>query len=399
MMLMNKLLVEKDLIVKNNRFIPYGTPSCGEDPGRNTFETMKRFYSTPTELCCQWCTEPINAIPIPLAMDVNICNEAHDEVMGSIREWKRTWWTNRKKKGKPGWAEKQEKEKLERAAKNYWQTWFLVKGQYCSASCVLAASRSGTNGAGAKRMVSATDKMLREVYGIQAASDVNYRSHITGKVLPRAAPAPPREMLQKFGGPLTIEAFRATGGLCIFQKPIQLPYIPFVCGVEEIEHTRVTFHEILDEEAIQNRIERICFGRENLKYNKRKSTNTLPIYNRGPAMYSKGKRSKALRTAWTSSRKIKPFNHTNDKPPRSTTNHAKSRTTTSSSSSSSSSKNSNNPANKTSLLDKEQEYEYPTLEDQLKDSSKRLRLQRTELSRTVRKKPKKRTLLDYMTVN
>lgn len=164
--------VKRLVTLKHNRFVPFGTPEFYNDTAS--------FYHKPTELCCLWCTEPFDGLPVPLPHTY---------------------------KERPGEG-----------------MVFRVSGQFCSPSCMLAKARQQLKSLAVPRL------MLKKVYGI------NMSSHIE--------PAPPVETLKKYGGIYTIKQFRATGATGIVTSTIRPPFLPLSAGITEIERTETTVTEV-----------------------------------------------------------------------------------------------------------------------------------------------------------
>lgn len=100
---------------------------------------------------------------------------------------------------------------------------FSVFGQYCSFNCMLAgATQQGVSPSLARFMMS-------RVYGISMREEV------------QAASSP--FVLQKFGGVMTIEAFRATHRLGIKHKELSHPLTPYNAGIEEVEKMVIVVRE------------------------------------------------------------------------------------------------------------------------------------------------------------
>jgi hypothetical protein len=105
------LIIERDVISVKTRFIPFGSNKLRED--------TIGFYSTATDLCCCWCTEQINAVPIPYPHKYN--------------------------------SRTQE---------------FAVCKQFCTFNCMLAFARSTGRLTGTPRM------MMKAVYGIPFGKEI-----------------------------------------------------------------------------------------------------------------------------------------------------------------------------------------------------------------------------------
>ena len=59
--------IQRDIWVKRTRYYPYNV-ECNHD--------LNKFYTTPTDLCCMWCTLPVNAVPIAMPMKYSKCMDA-----------------------------------------------------------------------------------------------------------------------------------------------------------------------------------------------------------------------------------------------------------------------------------------------------------------------------------
>jgi hypothetical protein len=174
------------------RFSPF---SSGKAGAQSLFYTNTAlFYSQSTDLCCLWCTEPINGVPFPLPV---------------------RYWCNRL--NREDWV-------------------FHVSGQYCNFACVLAASRARTG----NRSDQLTRSLMQKVYGIPFIRDVR--------------PAPDPACLVKFGGKYTTEQFRATGMTGIRTQIAMLPFLPFSAGITEIESIDITISEVGGAELAHRRM-------------------------------------------------------------------------------------------------------------------------------------------------
>ena len=109
---------------------------------------------------------------------------------------------------------------------------FYVSGQFCSFPCMLAQSSLMNKNPVAWFMLS-------RIYGIKrGVNDVG------------AAPSP--QLLKKFGGCMSIEAFRATSQeVKIKHREIRLPFIPFSAGIEEVERVTTVVYEYGDESRVR----------------------------------------------------------------------------------------------------------------------------------------------------
>lgn len=180
-----------------NRFAPF---ACGDGRGGPSlfYTDTGRFYSEPTELCCLWCTEPINGVPVPMPVRYRINRVDRDD-----------------------WI-------------------FYVAGQYCNFSCMLAAYRQRPG----SHLVNRSDQLARtlmwKAYGIPFATDVH--------------PAPDPASLAKFGGIYTTEQFRSTGTAGVRTGVVALPFLPFSAGITEIESIDVTITEVGGQELAHRRL-------------------------------------------------------------------------------------------------------------------------------------------------
>lgn len=296
------------------------------------------FYSKPTDLACLWCTEPFQTLPVPKAIRYKQAN-----------------------------------------AKFY----FTVTGQYCSPSCALADTEPR------EQMV--TEFMFRVVYGVGR--------RIQGtREMALIVRAPPRESLAKFGGFYTIEQFRATCSAGIVTTPIALPFLPQFAGMHEIERIKAVFTDVLTPEqiksAFQNGIRMETqtgfvpnnanfFHGAGPRYNHRKENHLHG--NNGNASGPAGGSNNSRRTrASGKSRRETAFGRypktlRGRRTGQATDAHAKQK-----------------------LDDAQQETpQCPepvtmSIEDQLRQSRDRLRLQRKELDVVLRTKRKRSTLMRYM---
>lgn len=166
---------------KHTRFIP-----CSHAGNPEFYET-----DAPEGQCCLWCTFQIPAAPLPMPV----------KFVKSLEV-------------------------------------FLVRGQYCSISCILADMKSD-----ARVTKSLVMMMARNVYGYEMKGVESVR---------RVKPAPPRSALKKFGGVMDIDEFRAIGELGISTEEITLPFIPMDAGLVEIEHADCVINETLDNGRVES---------------------------------------------------------------------------------------------------------------------------------------------------
>lgn len=176
--------IQRTLELKRTRYVPFGSDKFYKD--------TRKFYSEPTELCCQWCTEPFSTLPIPLAVRYHQNQMDNSDFV------------------------------------------FHVTGQFCSPSCMLAMAKNK-----GKKM-SIARLLLKRIYGLKISVDIPL--------------APDPLSLQKFGGMYTIEQFRATGGSGITTHPVLLPVIPVSVGITEIESTETVVTEVGGKELARRRI-------------------------------------------------------------------------------------------------------------------------------------------------
>lgn len=171
-----------DLVERRTRFVPLN-PS--RDPS---------FYLKPAKksVCCLWCTEPIEGLPIPYP--VKFATRSCDS--------------------------------------------FIVRDQYCSIGCALAAINER------KESKSIFRAMLRRVYGVG--------TRVPGtRQIRQLTPAPPRQALVKFGGYLTPDAFRAHSFMGVETSTATPPFVPLSSGIVEIEKVETSIEEKLDDGAIE----------------------------------------------------------------------------------------------------------------------------------------------------
>lgn len=176
--------IERTLFLKRTRYIPFGS----EDFYRKTV----KFYSEPTDLCCQWCTEPFQTLPIPIPVRHRQNPQNRDDFL------------------------------------------FHVTGQFCSPSCMLAKMKAQG------RVLAMGRLLLKKLYGLDIKLDIPC--------------APDPLSLKKFGGMYTIDQFRATGGSGITSLVIKPPLIPVSIGITEIEKTETVVTEIGGKELARRRI-------------------------------------------------------------------------------------------------------------------------------------------------
>lgn len=161
----------------NTRFYPYFM-KLNANPDK--------FYLEKTELCCIWCTEPCNCVPVPIPHRYSI------------------------------------------PLKQFW-----VSGQFCSFECMLAEARE-------RNKLALAYHLMSEAYGIKKAR-TTYK------------PAPSRFVLEKFGGAMTYEAFRATSRRTdLILEEISIPFIPFTAGLQEVEKMEAKISEYGDEERTKD---------------------------------------------------------------------------------------------------------------------------------------------------
>ena len=174
--------IDRTIFLSKTRFVPFGKPCF--------FKNAAEFYSNKTDLCCIWCTEKFNTLPIPMPYKYKFQSKT-DFV-------------------------------------------FHVNGQFCSPSCMLAKMKT------TRRSFDIGRLMLKKVYGINMSIDIPL--------------APPLESLKKFGGKYTIREFRATGGSGIKTTLVLPPFVPFSAGITEIEKTETVVSEIGGKELARRRV-------------------------------------------------------------------------------------------------------------------------------------------------
>lgn len=175
--------IDRTLFLKRTRYVPFGTDKFYKKPDE--------FYSSPTDLCCLWCTETFEGLPIPLPLRL------HENPID----------------------------------KNDYA--FHVTGQFCSPSCMLAQmKRSGP--------VVLGRVLLKRLYGIGMRVEIPF--------------APDPRSLRKFGGLYSIEEFRGTGGSGIHTHLVLPPLIPVTIGITEIEKTITVVTEVGGKELACRRV-------------------------------------------------------------------------------------------------------------------------------------------------
>lgn len=183
------------------------------------------FYEHPTDRACLWCTEGFETLPVPLP--VRYC--ANTDV-------------------------------------------YMVTGQYCSPSCALAAVESTGTVYHRDNIRPIVHSMFRRMYGLRGSLEI--------------IAAPPREALAKFGGRMSVEQFRATGGLGILTRLVTPPMYPFSAGVEEVERVKTVVVERMDNDEVH------AYAVRNIRYY---STWTAPARHAfGPAQ-SRQRRRRPVR--------------------------------------------------------------------------------------------------------
>lgn len=110
---------------------------------------------------------------------------------------------------------------------------FYVGGQFCSFQCLLADAKVR-----GKRPLAC--HMMKSVYGISFKEMMQIRD----------APSP--LVLEKFGGVMSIKAYRETCKLKKSKiKTLALPFIPFCAGMEEVTSMTTTIYEYGNEERVK----------------------------------------------------------------------------------------------------------------------------------------------------
>lgn len=156
-------------------------------------------YTKPNAIVCHWCTEPFDNVGYPMC---------------------------RRVRSDPG---------------QYVAKAFVVQGLYCSPACALAHAFEKFGNYTHTRL------MLAKVYGVRYV-----HTRDDGKRVPlELRPAPHPLSLQKFGGPLSTEAFRATGKLGIPTRLSDFPMIPHQVGVEEIERVETCYLQVADSAVVK----------------------------------------------------------------------------------------------------------------------------------------------------
>lgn len=176
--------VDRELTLRHVRYVPFGPEQFYRD--------VEAFYSNPTDLCCQWCTEPFSTLPVGLPVRMR----QNSRVPGDY--------------------------------------YFTVSGQFCGPSCMLAKAKKRCTSLGVARL------FLKRVYGLSMKLDIE--------------PAPDPMSLRKFGGMYTIEQFRATGATAITTAPVQMPMVPESAGITEVERTVTVVSEVGGRELARKHI-------------------------------------------------------------------------------------------------------------------------------------------------
>lgn len=122
---------------------------------------------------------------------------------------------------------------------------FEVFGQFCSFNCML----SGAKQRGVKQSLARF--LMSRVYNI------SMRERIEPAMSPFA--------LQKFGGLLTTEAFRATSRLGIRHKELAQPLVPYNAGIEEVEKMVLVVRETCEGGEVIHRIQQAMNTRRGLQ--------------------------------------------------------------------------------------------------------------------------------------
>lgn len=110
---------------------------------------------------------------------------------------------------------------------------FYVGGQFCSFQCMLAdAVRC--------RRKPLACHMMKSVYKVPFAE------------IGEMSPAPNPLLLEKFGGVMTIKAFRGTSlTKGVKTRSIRLPFMPLSAGIEEVQRMTTTIYEYGNEEKVR----------------------------------------------------------------------------------------------------------------------------------------------------
>jgi hypothetical protein len=233
-----KVLMRQAMRLRLHRTIP---ELSGPDVPKEVRESSgvdraQALYTRPTALCCFWCSEQTEGPPVPLAL--------------AFRE-RKAQLPIRRFSDHPGHSASeraaetsQYKRERARGAGVPSRWWFNVTGVFCTPGCALAAARArGTD--------VVTRLMFKRVYGIKRD---------------RLRPAPPKEMLRKFGGPMTTEQFRATSAVGrVESQLVRPPLIPFTFTLHEIESVKTSFAQTLDEDAIARLLEENRLGSDQFK--------------------------------------------------------------------------------------------------------------------------------------
>jgi hypothetical protein len=214
-----KVIMRRKVHLRVRRYLPLlSGPNVSESVRSSRGITRGiELYTKPTDLCCFWCTEPVNGVPFPLALKYNetrpspprLCPQAFNPDP-----------TCRRPAPKPTPHE----------APTWW---FTVHGIFCCPACALAAAKEKND-----QTLTTTRFMFKRVYGYPMSTPL--------------VPAPPKEVLIKFGGHLTTKQFRDT---CAAQtathEVFEPPLVPSAIGVQEVERVETQFAQVLDEETIK----------------------------------------------------------------------------------------------------------------------------------------------------
>jgi hypothetical protein len=192
-----KFTVKRTFYLSHTRYIPFGNTSFYKDPAE--------FYSQPTSLCCQWCTEQFSNPPFPMP----------------------TKYT----------------ENI--VAKTFF---FTVTGQFCSPSCMLSRLFQVKGSYALGRL------LLKRMYSVPISKDIQ--------------PAPHPHSLKKFGGLYSIDEFRATGMNGITTVLHEVPFLPLAAGLVEVDNVHIEVLEDGGKELVRKRVRgRAYFGNNMIPLN------------------------------------------------------------------------------------------------------------------------------------
>jgi hypothetical protein len=242
-----------DFVVKDSNFFPFIARDVKHPINRGPGAAERDFYCRPMPAgrVCLWCTEGFEGCPIPVAHAYREASRG----MGAMT--KRFYFQGNSLRKVHNYADilQADRERFEQdeelenaglAPAVPWSWWFEVSGAYCSPNCALAGAKATSH-----RTFSMTLFMLKRVYGVRSPDPTN-------PCLPSCAP--PRELLAKYGGHMTIDQFRsltANTQTDVNYTLVSAPFLPRHQGVLEVEKRRVHLATAL---ATPEEIERAAQG-------------------------------------------------------------------------------------------------------------------------------------------